>query len=271
MGEKIPSQIRILSVFCIFMLLFVCGIKAQISILGEMTHEKNVEPGDTYSGTILIQNGGDDIENVKIYQTDFSFASDGSNYYGEPDKLPRSNAGWISFSPKQTTVQSHEKATINYLVTVPEDTNLMGTYWSMIMVEELPEIPTEKEEGSMAIRVVMRYGIQMITNIGETGSRQLQFLEPKLIREEGKRVLQIDVENIGERWLRPNVWVELYSTDGSSIGTFEGSTQRVYPGTSTRFKVNLDAVQEGTYKALVVADCDNEDIFGVNYTLNIEK
>ena len=114
MEKDLKKQIKYLSTYCLCVLLFTCGVNAQVSILGEMTHEKNAEPGDTYSGTIIVHNGGDEIEDVKIYQTDFSFASDGSNYYGDPSTLPRSNAGWISFSPKQTTVQTREKATINY-------------------------------------------------------------------------------------------------------------------------------------------------------------
>ncbi len=271
MKKEMKMHIKNLLVISVSVLLFHGGVKAQISVLGEMTHEKNADPGETYTGTVVVHNASDDPEDMKIYQTDFSFASDGANYYDVPGTLSRSNASWINFSPRQTTVQPHEKAVINYQVTVPQDSNLIGTYWSMLMVEGIPEIPAEKEKGDMAIRVVMRYGIQMITNMGDTGSRQLKFFEPKLLREENKRMLQIDIENIGERWLRPMVWIELFNEAGTSVGTFEGSKQRVYPGTSTRFKINLNSIKEGTYKSLVVADCGNEDIFGVNYTLKIEK
>ena len=251
------------------MLCFFFNLKAQISILGEMTHEKNAMPGEVYQGTIVIQNGGNEVESMRIYQTDFSFKSDGTNNYGEPGTLPRSNATWISFSPKQTTIQPHETANINYFITVPEDNSLLGTYWSMMMVESIPEIPTEEPAGDLAIRVVMRYGIQMITNIGDTGTRQLRFINPELAKEGDQKIFKIDIENIGERWLRPDVWIELYTIEGVSCGTYKGTQSRIYPETSARFKIDISNVTSGTYKALVVADCGEEDLFGVNYTLEI--
>jgi hypothetical protein len=39
------------------------------------------------------------------------------------------------FSPKQTTVQPGERVNVDYEVTVPQDSGLTGTYWSMMMVE----------------------------------------------------------------------------------------------------------------------------------------
>lgn len=256
-------QIILIILFCF------SHTKAQISILGEMTHEKNAMPGEVYQGTLTIQNSGDKIESMRIYQTDFSFQSDGTNNYDEPGTLPRSNATWISYSPKQASIQPHETANINYYITVPEDNELIGTYWSMMMVESIPEIPTEEPTGDLAIRVVMRYGIQMITNIGDTGTRKLKFIKPELIKEGDYKFFRIDIENIGERWLRPKVWVELYTIEGVSCGTYNGTQSRIYPNTSTRFKIDISDVKSGIYKALFVADCGEENLFGANYTLEI--
>lgn len=250
-------------------IVFLCSfltLRAQISILGEMTHEKNAEPGEAYQGTLTIQNSGNEIENMRIYQTDFSFQADGTNHYDEPGTLPRSNAKWISFSPKQTSIQPHETANINYIITVPEGDTLIGSYWSMLMVESIPDIPTEESNADLAVRVVMRYGIQMITNIGDTGTRELKFINPELVKERDKKIFKIDIENTGERWLRPDVWVELYTIEGFSFGTYKGSQSRIYPETSARFKMDISDVTAGTYKALVVADCGQENLIGANYT-----
>jgi len=255
----------------ILLLFFLPALYAysQIIIVGEMTHEKKVMQGETHNGTITIHNKGKEIKNVRVYQTDYSFSADGTSQYGEPGSLDRSNAEWIIFSPKQATVPSQEDVNVNYHIKVPDDSTLLGSYWSMLMVEEIPEITPEKSEGNVAIRVVMRYGIQIVTNVGQASIGKLVFSDPKLIKEEEKRNLQIDIRNVGERWLRPNVWVELYSQEGQSLGTFKGNDKRTYPGTSIRVTVDLSTVQQGTYKALVVADCGGDDLFGASYTLEI--
>jgi hypothetical protein len=165
---------------------------------------------------------------------------------------------------------------VNYTIKVPSDPNLVGTYWSMIMVEGIPEgspesSQPEKDKAKVGITQIMRYAIQMITHIGNTGERRLKFLETKVLRESEKRFLQEDIENIGQRWLRPFLWAELYDEKGRYIGRFEGRRKRIYPSTSVRYTVDLSNVPEGTYKALVVADSGGDYIFGANYTLKFEK
>ena len=70
--------------------------------------------------------------------------------------------------------------------------------------------------------------------------------------------------------MRPLVWVELYDDIGNHVGTYEGRTIRTYPGTSVRYTIDIDEVGLGTYKALVVADCGGDDIFGINYTVQVK-
>ena len=79
----------------------------------------------------------------------------------------------------------------------------------------------------------------------------------------------MDVENIGERWLTPVLFVELYAENGEYAGKFEGGKWRIYPGTSVRYRVDLTSLPEGTYKALIFVDNLDEYVFGAEYTLDI--
>ena len=256
--------------------LTACTARARVSVIGGLTHEKKAKPGETYKGSILIKNHDTTPHEVKIYQTDYRFYFDGTNHYDPPGKLRRSNANWLSFSPHRIIIPSESVARITYTVETPGDPNLVGTYWSMLMVEEIPKTSPESSQvekigPQVGITQIVRYGVQMITHIGNSGDRKLKFLETKLLRETGKRILRADIENTGERWLRPYLWTDLYDDSGSYVGRFEGSRKRIYPGTSTRYKVDLSNVPQGMYKALVVADCGGDDVFGANYTLKFEK
>ena len=146
------------------------------------------------------------------------------------------------------------------------------------MVEGIPGSSSEatgEEKGgaTLGIRQVIRYGIHLVTHIGDTGVGSLEFLETRLLRQGGKRILQVDIENIGKRLLKSFLWAELYDEQGIHIGRFEDSEfhLRIYPGTSVRYRVDLTQVPEGKYKALVVADCGGEDVFGATYTLELEE
>jgi len=249
---------------------------ASVSVSGKLTHEREAEIGETYGSMIQISNTGSDAEHVKVYQTDYFFSSDGKSFYDDPGKNSRSNAPWITFGPSGLTVPPGGSSIINYSVKVPTDQNLAGTYWSIIMVEVVskgsPEIVgAHGGQVRLGINQVFRYGVQIVTHIKDTGQLKLKFLDTRLLREGGARVLEVDLENIGERWLRPALWTEIYDTTGTLVGKFDAGTLRIYPGTSARYRVDLTKVEPGYYKAVVIADCGADDVFGQTYSLSVEN
>lgn len=264
----------------IYFLIFLFLISSEVclagtSVLGPLTHLKAAHPGEKYEGVILLRNSEETPSEVKVYQTDYLFYADGKNIYGESGSVPRSNATWISVSPNRLTIPPREEFSVHYTVQVPSGQDMKGTYWSMIMVEPISETSAEsakweKDKSKVAISTVIRYGIQMITEIGNAGASQIKFADKKIISEDGNRVLQLDIENTGERVLSPAVWVELYNKEGASVGRFESGKVRIYPGCSVRHRILLPKVAGGNYRALVVADNGDESIFGAQYDLEME-
>jgi len=260
--------------FLYIMLLFAAGailnyVYADVVVVGDLSHEKTAQPGEIYTGEIILQNFGEEPEQVRVYQEDYIFFADGSGHYPEPGTIDRSNSSWITFSPKQVYIVPEEKSIVHYKVEVPEADTLTGTFWSMLIIEPLREIVPESTEG-IKIHTVMRYGIQMITHIGGTGIRDIQFSGTKLIREEDKLFLQVDIKNVGERMLVPKVWAELYDESGNLIGPFESGLKKTYPGTSIRKKIDISTASSGNYKAMIIADCGEDDLFGIQYDIKID-
>lgn len=248
---------------------------SQVLINGPLTHEKEALPGDSYEDVIEITNPSDIPQEVKIYQTDYLFYADGRILYGDPGKVPRSNANWIIFSPKRLTIAPKESVKVYYTVKVPANQKLTGTYWSMLMVERIPpESPessqTKKDKLALGILQVFRYGIQIVTHISQTGSRNIKFLSSRLYKKDKFQYFELDVENTGERWLRTTMWLELYDLNGNFYGKFEGERLRIYPATSVRYTIDLSNVPNGTYKGLVIIDCGNNTVFGANFNLVIK-
>jgi len=257
----------------LFFYLFVLGSKSfcqsQVAIAGELTYEQTILPGNDESAAISVRNMGPDSALVQVYQKDYVFYYDGTTDYPEPGTIERSNATWITYTPTRFYIPGNSDVTVNFVVQVPSIDTLTGTFWSMLMVEPMNEIVPERNEG-ITVNSVIRYGIQIITNIGNTGEKNIEFIDVNLMKDNHKRVLLVDIENIGERIVRPSVWAELYDISGKKIGMFDSTITRIFPGTSVRKKIELGEVETGMYKTIIIADCGEDDLFGLDYTLEID-
>ncbi len=247
-----------------------------VGVLGGLSRENTSAPGQSYQGVIVVTNQGAQPAEVKVYQTDYTPLRGGCKY-GEPGTTPRSNAKWITLTPQQLVIPPGEKGEVFYTVTVPQDPELKGSYWSMVMVEPMKPISVEppkveKDQIAVGIVSVVRYGLLMLTHIGGTGTRELRILERELQEAQGKRTLLLHVENTGERVLSCKVWAELYNAEGMSVGRFgrEGSTS-FFPGSTQDVRIDLSGVPAGAYNALVVIDAGGEDVFGAQYDLNLTE
>jgi hypothetical protein len=166
------------------------------------------------------------------------------------------------------------EAEIGYRVRIPEDRDLSGTYWSILFVEGVPEekeLPESEDKFTLNITQVVRYGIQFVTEIGDTGYADIGFEQPSLNIEGGAGELTVDVVNTGTVWLRPSFSCTLFDLTGAELAVIDGGEKRLYPTTSTRVIFELPALDPGRYRALVLVDGSGENLFGANYTLEIEE
>lgn len=258
-------------IFLLLLLVPALPALAGVRVVNPLIHEQAVTPGARYEGSILLENTGESPCTIRIYQTDYHYSAQGKSTYGTPGENPLSNAGWITLSDNWLTIPAKATARVNYEVRVPNNPALRGTYWSMVMIEAIGNQPARaRTEDGFTLQARLRYGIQVLTNIGNTGTRRIRFLDRKLIDNGGEKILQLDIENTGERVLFPSVSVQLYTAKGELIGKFHGKKIRILPTCSVRQQIVLPNLQRGTYKALVIVDNGDQFVFGANYDLLIE-
>ena len=139
------------------------------------------------------------------------------------------------------------------------------------MVEEQPNpaLVLSHDPNTAVVRQVIRYGVQCVTHIRDTGQPNVHFTTSRLVElDHQQKELQVDVANTGERWIVPTPHVELYDMSGHPAGRFECPQKRIFPGSSVRFQINLGSTPRGKYKALVVLDNGDQQLYGAKYDLD---
>jgi len=276
-NRAILNKCVLTCVFTVFLLFVLSGnifAEVNLNVDGTMTRSFTLDPGGKTRGEIVVQNQGDEESEVKVYLQDYLHYADGRNLFQKPGAVGRSNASWIALTPNQAVIPAKGSLTINFTLSVPPDPKLKGTYWSLLMIEPVPKslLTPGKPENDVNIQVVtvIRLAVQMISTVGKSGDAKLRFQSRSLAREQGRRLLTLDLENMGDRLLTPHVWTELYNKKGQSSGKIDGSRHRIYPGCSARFVLDLSKLAPGGYKAVVVADNGDDNVFGANYTLELK-
>lgn len=253
----------------IFIIASLSFANAGVIVLNGLTHEYQVQPGTSYRGTIQIQNAEDKEKSVRVYQTDYWFSYTGESRHDSVGSVPRSNAKWITYNPELMKLAPNQTTEVEFEIKVPENDTLRGTYWSVIMVEGIVPPDTASNKTGVTINTSIRYAVQIITNIGETGKSDMQFLGLQMTKENDLNVLNVMVENTGERLLRPELSLELFDASGNSVGVIKAERKKTYPGTSIRVALPLEGIKAGKYTGVLVADCDEDHIFGTNVSVEV--
>lgn len=269
MNNSKYTQKTIILSFLFFTFVYQINLLGSIVVINGLTHIHQTNEGEIVKGVIEVQNNGFETKAVRVYQKDYLFSHEGEVFYNSPGSNLRSNAKWIDFSPSYLELAPQQKTVINYQITIPEGEQLSGSYWSVLMVEGILPIAPDLPKNGLNISTIMRYAIQVATNIGETGTNSLDFIEAKLDKIDGNPVGSIAVINNGERLLIPAVSIELFNEEGVSVGIKKATKKKIYPGTSTRFILDLDDLPKGNYQAVVLADCSEADVFGLNLSLSL--
>lgn len=241
---------------------------AQIAVVGNAVDEHEAGPGQRYVSSITVRNLTSEPQPVRIYQTDYRFSADGTSNFDSAGTVIRSNAAWVRPSASAVTIPPMADIVVSYAVTVPAIDSLRGTYWSAIMVEGQPRLPPQARRGQIGLGAVFRYAVQVATHLPTAGVRKVRLTRRSFLTDStGARVLDVVVENTGERAYRPNLWVELYDARGTLRKRVEQQRGLLYPGTSLQQRFSFGALPAGVYKALVFADTGDDTVSAAQYKL----
>ncbi len=259
--------------------LALCPLSAEISIIGDLLEQFESTPGSESKGSFTIRNIGATDESVRIFLTDYTYKADGTTHFHEDNPNPahtRSNVEWIALDTQKALIAPGEERTVHYTVTVPPSKPLVGTYWSVLIVE--PEVQISETDKGVSLTPIFRYAVQIMNHFRDGAKADLKLesatvaaVQPhphdKLLAKEGevmpKKVeFVLDVANDGDLGLNPEITCELLDKNGTTV--FEGKHPKAWllPDCSVRSRFDVTQLPSGKYSGIFTMDAGGENYFG---------
>ncbi|WP_415329221.1 WxL protein host-binding domain-containing protein [Chryseobacterium sp. MMS23-Vi53] len=248
-------------------------LKAGIVVLNGLSHSYQVENGKVYKGKIEIENTGNQSQSVKLFLQDYSYKSDGTIYYSAPHTNDKTNTDWIKMNTNLVTLKAKQKTEIFYEITVPNNVSEPGSYWSVIMVEPVEEIKPNDNKQGVNITSIIRYAIQVITDLNSDKAKpDLKFEDVKIEKEDGKQILKVAIANQGNLYCKPTANIEIYNKKtGEKLGNFSSQALGLLPQTSKSFHIDISKMPPDKYNAVLIATDEDENAFALNVELEVKN
>lgn len=225
------------------------------------------QPGETVRFAVTLISDKDKPELVDLKLCDYWCNSEGQHFFEPVGEQKRTNADWISLSSHREIVNPNETREIIVTVKVPENRQLTGSYWSVLLIEPTDPLHTlvESEHG-FQLNVKVRYAYHIVTDIGK-GSPALKITNKTLAKFNDKNYFAVDVTNTGDLFLNPKMSVKFLNNKGKLEKTLETQSDRLYPGSSTRFLAEAEDLTPGKYTTFLLLDNGDGRLFGDTFEL----
>lgn len=252
-----------------FAVLTTLAANASLVIVNGLSHEHNVQVGLRSQGSIVIKNTATTPKRARIYKTSVTHDCEGQTSFSLKTDGPRCNSNWTQLSDNEVVIAGKQSYTLTYEIDPNPTVDQSGSYWGVIMVEEIKDLDTITPQRGVTVTSLIRYAVQIVTHFDGKGEKNLEITSVEIDTTKENNMLSVQVSNTGEFMLKPIMILELYNADGEQIYRKEVPYQKVYPGLCKLFELPFEGVAKGTYNGILVADCGDENIYGLNLELDI--
>lgn len=223
-----------------------------------------VSPGGEVQGELVLTNTTDQPQALRLAQGDYQFVAGGTRFEA-PGTMQRSNARWLTLSRLEVALPPKGRVTVPYTLRVPTG-QLEGSFWSAIFVEPAQaEVVATGGQVGVGVTQRLRYAVQILANIGDSGEPKLVFQNPRLLKDGKTRILQVEVRNQGNRFVRPDGRVELYTEEGRLTRSVEADRVVILPEAVVLLRIVLGEAAPGRYQAALILDDGGRFVFGARY------
>ena len=227
---------------------------ANVVVLNGLTHVHKSPSGQVITGVIKLKNTKNTEQRVIIYFNDL-FQECGKETILTPDSShPNSISKWFSTNINERVLKGKEEYELLYTINVPNDIDLKGSFWGVLMVEIEKPIKEDELEYGVKLESKVRYGIQIIADINERTPSELEFYNIKIDEVESSKIINVDVQNKGIFFVQPTLVLEVFDENGEQVKKMEVKFKKIYPNSCKPFNLDISDLPKGAYTAVLVAD-----------------
>ena len=238
---------------------------AGVVILNGLTHVHESASGQLITGVISLKNTDATEQRVIIYFNDL-FQECGKETVLTADFSHKNSIkNWLSTNVNEHVFKANEEYELIYTINVPNDVEIDGSYWGVLMVEIEKPIKEDELEFGVKLESKVRYGIQIIADINERTPSELEFYDIKIEEPDGNKLINVDLKNLGNYYVEPTLMLEVFNANGEQAKKVEVKFKKVYPNSCKAFSLDISGLPKGAYTAVLIAD------YGKNiYSIDLE-
>lgn len=251
----------------LFLLLFLSfqASKAGVVILNGLTHVHQSASGQLITGVIRMKNTDETEQRVIIYFNDLFQECGKETVLTANTTHKNSIKNWLTTNVNEHVFKANEEYELIYTINVPDDVEIDGSFWGILMVEVEKPIKEDELEYGVKLESKIRYGIQIIADINERKPSELEFYNIKIEEPDGNKIINVDLKNLGAFYVEPTLVLEVFNDKGEQQKKEEVKFKKVYPNSCKTFTIDISDLPKGAYTAVLVAD------YGENmYSIDLE-
>lgn len=267
---KNRRAVYLLLLICALIVIFTisCSTLSAVISVSSMLIELEIPPGETYIGSLRINNPGQELEEVEVRVADWNMTADGLTHFFKAGTLPQSLARWIEFSPIRFELKGGETREVKYIVTIPEGEE--GTHWAILFVKGSPKLFTEKsEKGQFIVRTSFGFGIKIYQTDPNMATREGRITNMDIVKtgERSSLKVKLEFENTGDVHVKAKGRVGLRDEMGETVDQIEIKRFHILPGTKRILELPYEEekLSRGKYLALAIID------FGGDYLVAAQR
>jgi hypothetical protein len=253
------------SLLFLFLFLSFQASNAGVVILNGLTHVHESASGQLITGVIRMKNTDETEQRVIIYFNDL-FQECGKGTVLTADITHKNSIkNWLTTNVNEHVFKANEEYELIYTINVPNDVEIDGSFWGILMVEVEKPIKEDELEYGVKLESKIRYGIQIIADINERTPSELEFYDIKIEEPDGNKLINVVLKNLGTFYVEPTLVLEVFNDQGEQQKKEEAKFKKVYPNSCKTFTLDISNLPKGAYTAVLVAD------YGENmYSIDLE-
>ena len=244
--------------------------------VSNLSSVERLTPGEKKQVKLTLFNDRSVAERVDFKVVDYSCNSDGEHFFEEEPssdrsiKYPRSSVNWVHLGQERVMLDPGETREVYYVIETPNDPTLKGSYWSVLLIEPEEQSPSNQQnDEGLQLKVKIRYAHHTVVTLGEAAPK-LKIVKKEIKEIEDHRFLCLHVLNEGNLFFNPALTLKLYDNEGKLQKTLGPQTERLYPGNSQSFLLDLQEPPESPiaekYTGFLLFDGNDNFLFGDKFT-----